>query len=266
VLREQLNGAKAMLIAEQTFGTFDTIRDSVYRGLPSLKTPLAIVLAFAVGWVISNIPTPAASLNANGAQFLVTLAIGVVLWVSNVFDEYVVAFMLLASWVLLEIVPAKVALEGFSHESWFFVVAALGMGAAVAKSGLLQRIAAQILRRIPITAYKSHTFLLFASGLIFTPMLPTGKARVVLALPFSHAIAEATGFPKRSNGSAALALSATIGFSQMSFVFLTGAESCLLGWNLLPETVKSEFGWVTWLSPLYRLRLSCFFLCSVQFT
>lgn len=254
-----------MLIAEQTFGTFDTVRDSVYRGLPSLKTPLAIVLAFAVGWIISNIPTPA-SLNANGAQFLVTLAIGVVLWVSNVFDEYVVAFMLLASWVLLEIVPAKVALEGFSHESWFFVVAALGMGAAVAKSGLLQRIAAQILRRIPITAYKSHTFLLFASGLIFTPMLPTGKARVVLALPFSHAIAEATGFPKRSNGSAALALSATIGFSQMSFVFLTGAESCLLGWNLLPETVKSEFGWVTWFIAALPAALIVFLFvfCSIH--
>ena len=254
-----------MSIGEQTFGAFGTIRGSVYRALPSLKTPLAIVLAFSVGWVISNIPTPA-SLSGNGAQFLATLVIGVVLWVSNAFDEYVVGFMLLASWVLLEIVPAKVALEGFSHESWFFVVAALGMGTAVVKSGLLQRIAAQILRRLPITAYKSHTFLLFASGLLITPLLPTGKARVVVALPVSQAIAQATGFATHSNGSAALALSATIGFSQMSFVFLTGAESCLLGWNLLPESAKAEFGWMTWLIAAFPAALFVFLFvfCSIH--
>jgi DASS family divalent anion:Na+ symporter len=254
-----------MWIGEQTFGALVTIRGSFSRALPSLKTPLAIVLAFSVGWVISNIPTPA-SLNGNGAQFLATLAIGVVLWVSNAFDEYVVALMLLASWVLLNIVPAKVALEGFSHQSWFFVIAALGMGTAVAKSGILQRVAMQILRRIPLTAYKSHTLLLFGSGLLITPLLPTGKARVVVALPVSQAMAQATGFPERSNGSAALALSATIGFSQMSFVFLTGAESCLLGWNLLPESAKSEFGWLAWFIAAFpaALFVAVFVFCSIH--
>jgi di/tricarboxylate transporter len=46
---------------------------------------------------------------------------------------------------------------------------------------------------------------------------------------------------------AALALSAMAGFSHMSFIFLTGAEFCLLGWNLLPEPAKAEFGWLAWL-------------------
>ncbi len=32
----------------------------------------------------------------------------------------------------------------------------------------------------------------------------------------------------------------------MTFMFLTGATVCLVGWNLLPETAKSEFGWGTW--------------------
>ncbi|MGB7947053.1 MAG: anion permease, partial [Candidatus Binatia bacterium] len=41
-------------------------------------------------------------------------------------------------------------------------------------------------------------------------------------------------------------LSAYVGFSQMSFLFLTGANFTLIGWNLLPEEAKAEFGWGTW--------------------
>jgi DASS family divalent anion:Na+ symporter len=148
--------------------------------------------------------------------------------------------------VILEIAPANVALVGFSLQSWFFVVAVLGMGAAVNKSGLLRRLSIQILRRIPINAHKSHTLLLFASGILITPLLPTGKGRAVIALPVSQAVAQTIGFANRSNGSAALALSAMIGFSHMSFMYLTGAEFCLLGWNLLPESAKSDFGWFWW--------------------
>jgi len=234
-----------MWIGEQSMEAFGAIRGSASRTLPSLKTPFRVLLACAVGWIIWNLP-PTASLSTDALHFLATLAAGVILWVSNTFDEYIVALMLLASWVLLNIVPANVALDGFSHQSWFFVVAALGMGAAVAQLGLLRRLATQIWARIPTTAYKTHSFLLFASGLLITPLLPMGKARVAVALPVSQAVAQATGFPNHSNGSAALALSAMIGFSHMSFMFLTGAEFCLLAWNLLPEPAKSEFGWSAW--------------------
>ena len=218
-----------------------------------------------MGWIVCNIP-PTGSLDENGVHFLGTLLAAVILWISNAFEDYIVALMLLASWILLDIVPPKVALEGFSHESWFFVIAALGSGAAVAKSGLLRRLAMQILRRVPITAYKSHSFLLFASGLLITPLLPTGKARVVVALPVSQAIAKAAGLPNRSNGSAALALSTMAGFSHMSFVFLTGAESCLLGWNLLPEPAKGEFGWLAWLIAALPAGIFVFLFvfCSIQ--
>jgi anion transporter len=103
-----------------------------------------------------------------------------------------------------------------------------------------------LLRRIPLTYHKTHTFLLFASGLLITPLLPTGKARAVIALPVSRAVAKATGFADRSNGSAALSLAALIGFSHMSFMFLTGGEFCLIGWNLLPLEAKNDFGWMSW--------------------
>jgi di/tricarboxylate transporter len=64
--------------------------------------------------------------------------------------------------------------------------------------------------------------------------------------PISLSLSDAIGFKARSNGSAGLVLSAYVGFTQMSFLFLTGANFALIGWNLLPSEAKAEFGWATW--------------------
>jgi DASS family divalent anion:Na+ symporter len=104
----------------------------------------------------------------------------------------------------------------------------------------------RVLSHIPLAYHKTHSFALFLSGLLVTPLLPTGKARAVIALPVSQSIAKETGFADGSNGSAALALAALIGFCHMSFMFLTGGEFCLIGWNLLPIEAKAKFGWMVW--------------------
>ena len=185
--------------------------ESVFGFFPSLRKPLLLLGSLLIGFLIWNIP-PSPSLDIKGVHFLATLALGVVLWVGDVFDDYVVGLMLLMSWVVLDITSSNLALSGFSHSSWFFVVAGLGLGAAVAKSGLLHRLAIRVLNRIPLTCHKTHSFVLFVSGLLVTPLLPTGKARAVIALPVSQAIAKATGFADRTNGSAALSLAA-LGFT-----------------------------------------------------
>ena len=234
-----------MALQEGSMEAIGAQGESALRFLPSLRKPLLLLGSLLIGLLIWNI-RPTAPLNVEAVHFLATLTAAVVLWIGDVFDDYVVGLILLMSWVVLGIASSKMALSGFSHSSWFFVVAALGLGAAVAKSGLLHRLGIRLLRRIPLTSHKSHSFVLFASGLLVTPLLPTGKARAVIALPISQSIAKATGFANRSNGSAALALAAVIGFCHMSFMFLTGAETCLIGWNLLPVEAKTEFGWMAW--------------------
>lgn len=214
--------------------------------LPSeSKKWVALTLAFAVGWMLWRMPPPA-PLDETGMHFLATLAGAVLLWILSVFDEYVVALMLLLVWLLFGVLPPDMALAGFSKSSWFFVLGVLGIGAAVTKSGLLYRVALQVLRRIPPN-YKIYTLILTVSGFFVTPLLPDLKARIAIMAPVSQAISEIMAFKPRSNGSAGLALSAYMGYSQMSFMFLTGAPLCLIGWNLFPEPAKTEFGWGAWL-------------------
>ena len=54
--------------------------------------------------------------------------------------------MLLLAWVVFGIVPAKVALAGFSENSWFFIVGSFGIAADIGKTSLFQRLALGLLR------------------------------------------------------------------------------------------------------------------------
>ena len=201
-------------------------------------------LAIFAGLVVWHIPPPP-PLDEHGMHFLATLTAAVIFWVFEVFDQYVVALVLLLSWIQFGIAPPRMALAGFSQSSWFFVLAVLGIGAAVTNSGLLYRVALQVLRRLPPN-YKIYTFVLAVSGVLATPVLPDPRARMAIMSPISLSLADAIGFKPRSNGSAGLVLAAFIGFSQMTFLFLTGASFNLIGWNLLPAEAKSEFGWGAW--------------------
>jgi DASS family divalent anion:Na+ symporter len=213
--------------------------------LRTVREHIDIFVALTVGCIIWHLP-PAPPIGQTGMHFLATLAVAVWFWVRETFEEYVVGLLLLCSWVIFGIVSSKVALSGFAENSWLFVIAALGLGAAVNGTGLLSRLSAQVLRRVPLSFYRTHVLLVMTTGLFTTPLLPTGKARTVIGLPLAQAILDASGFRPRSNGSAALTLAALVGFSQLSFVFLTGGEFCLIGWNLLPGGAKSEFGWLSW--------------------
>jgi len=76
--------------------------------------------------------------------------------------------------------------------------------------------------------------------------MPNIAGRLAIMAPVSHAIADAMHFGPQSNGSAGLVLAAYMGFSQVSYMFLTGATGNIFGWNLLPGSARGAFGWGSW--------------------
>jgi len=222
---------------------------------------VGLLIGLTVGIIIWQLPTPS-GLDERGLQLLATLTTGMIFWVFGVFEEYLVALLMLISWLLLGIASPQYALAGFSKSSWFFILGVLGIGAAVTKSGLLYRVALQLLHRIPPN-YKIYSLMLNVSGLLATPVLPEVKARIAIMAPIGHAISETMGFKPRSNGSAGISLSGYVGFSQMTFVFLTGANTCILGWSLLPESARAQFGFMPWM--LAALPAGIFTLAALFF-
>lgn len=200
--------------------------------------------ALAAGAVVWHLPPPA-PLDASGMHFLATLTAAVALWSVNVFDDFVVALGLLVVWVAADIARPEVALSGFTKPSWFLFVGALGIGAGVTRSGLLYRAALALVRRVR-PSYPRYTAILAVAGLLATPALPSMTSRQAVVAPVSWAIAESVGFAPRSPGAAGLVLATFLGFSLLGFAFLTGSTGGLLGWNVLPEAARAQFGWTAW--------------------
>ncbi len=75
-----------------------------------------LLLALAAGAALWQLPPPA-PLDASGMHFLASLAVAVILWGFNVFDDHVVAILLLFVWLLAGLAPSEMALAGFSSSS-----------------------------------------------------------------------------------------------------------------------------------------------------
>jgi anion transporter len=210
-----------------------------------LQKHAGVALALVFGWLIWLLPPPH-PLGEQAVHFFATLASVATLLFFGVLEVHVIAIMMLLVWILAGIVTPDIALGGFSKDSWFFVLSVLGIAAGVTKSGLTRRIILQTLRFCPVS-YRCHTFILMIGGLLATPIMPTAKARIAIISPINKTLSDMLGLKDRSPGSAGLALSAYTGFSQAGFMFLTGATPCLIGWHLLPEEARSQFGWITWM-------------------
>ena len=233
-----------MKAEERILGGYQGVRIATFWSPGQVRSLTAVILAVAVGATIWHLPIPQ-TMDERALHFLASLSTAVLLWTLDAMDDYIVALVLLLCWLTIENLPAEIALSGFASSEWFFALATLGMAATVTKVGLLRRVALSLLKRIPAN-FTVYNFILSLAGLLITPCLPNAKSRMAIAAPVSQAISDALEFRPRSNASAALALSTYVGFTQMSFMFLTGMSSNLIGWNLLPNAAREQFGWGVW--------------------
>lgn len=168
------------------------------------------------------------------------------LWLMGQLPDYVIALAASVAAVLFHVANPAVAFSGFANPAWFLLLGILGIGVAVNQSGLLYRLALNMLRLLPPT-YRGQSFALALTGLIFTPLLPSANSRAAIASPLAKELSDAMRFPALGRGSAGLAMSAFLGFGQMYFLFFNGTNICLLAWSLLPQAVQAQVTWIYWL-------------------
>lgn len=181
-------------------------------------------------------------------------------WLVGLLPDWVIALGAATLIALAGIVKPAVAFAGYANPSWFLLLGVLGIGAGVSRSGLLYRIALQMLRLLPST-YRGQSLALALTGVLFTPLLPSANSRSALASPLTKELTEAMHFPPRGGGSAGLAISSFLGFGQMYFLFMNGTNICLLAWSLMPEAARHEVTWLRWLAVALPLGLLIFGGC-----
>jgi anion transporter len=215
-----------------------------------------VFLSLPVGLLLYHFSPAPFPVNATTAILLVAA----LQWLIGILPDWVTALGAATLVALIGAAKPTVAFSGYANPAWFLLLGVLGLGAGVARSGLLYRIALQMLRLLPPT-YRGQSFALALTGLLFTPLLPSANSRSALASPLTKELSEAMQFPPRGGGSAGLAISSFLGFGQMYFLFLNGTNICLLAWSLMPEAARHQITWLAWFWTALPLGLLTFLGC-----
>jgi di/tricarboxylate transporter len=209
--------------------------------------PLRRLLALCVAAVAAAFwfATPPSDLSVGGHRVLVTVGAMLALGLLDVVPDYMLGLLMVAVWAATGTVPASVTASGLATSTCVLLLASLTIGVAVARSGLLFRVALDVTRRLP----PSHALRcagLAVLGLIATGAMPSAFSRLALASPIAQDIADSLRETPGGRRAAGLGLATFIGFGQLGTLFLTGSSATLVAYGLLPPDVQAAFGWGTW--------------------
>jgi DASS family divalent anion:Na+ symporter len=199
---------------------------------------------------------PPSGLEPAGWRVVIILLGAAIAWLAEPIPDFAVALGLAAAWGATGLVALPVAFSGFASSSWLLALGALALAAAMARTGLLFRIALLFLRIFPATA-TGQMFALLFGGILVTPLVPLSVARVAAIMPVASEIGQSLGYPPRSNGSARLAFAGLVGYWYFSSIFLTGLATNFFVVQLLPPGERARFSWLGWLVAAAPVGIMC---------
>ena len=211
-----------------------------------LSRIMSLAISIGIPAVMWFLPAPQGLSNAGWHIALVMFG-GAIAWLLEPVPDFAVALGMAAAWMATGLAPPALAFAGFTSSAWVTAVAALGISAAMAASGLLFRAALMLLRVFPPT-HRGQLAALLIGGAVLTPLAPTVFGRVATVAPVARDLSQALGHARKTRGSAAIAFAGILGSTILGPVFLTGLVTNFLIMGLLPAAERARFGWMGWLT------------------
>lgn len=196
--------------------------------------------------VIIAIYEPPDGMTVQGMQALGIVVGAIIWWVFAVLPEYVTAMLMGTLFVLFKLLEFEQAFATFAGSTLWLLMSALGLGAAVAKSGLLKRVALLIMNRFPLN-FKGQVLGLLGVGLVTAPFIPSTNAKVAMLAPLTRAISDAMGYRHKSQAAAGLFGAMFTGVGNMAPVFISASVLGFVVQGFLPPEVRSQFTFAYWL-------------------
>lgn len=204
---------------------------------------LAAVLLAIVSVVAFALMEPIVGLSSKAMLFIGFAIAAVILWIIDIFPDYVVALGMLMAWVVSGIVSVEVALSGFGSTTWLFMIFIMAMSAAIIKSGILYRFSLHALKWFP-PSYRGQMWGIAAGGIIMNPLIPSSNAKVTLGVPMAQTLAESLGFANKSAGAASFGLAAMIFYGFIAPFVLTGSYTNIMAYGL--ASTEQSISWMQW--------------------
>ncbi len=224
-------------------------RGLIPRATPRIsRSPMSRVLSGALALALPLVLWPVAppgGLSPQGWHVSLIVLGGTVAWLFQTVPDFVVALAVAALWGITGLAPISLAFSGFASPTWVLALGAVGLAAAMARSGLLFRLALLLLRIFPPT-HRGQVLALLTSGVFLTPLVPLAAARIATTALLGQELAQGLGYSVRGRASAALAFAGLIGYASFSTIFLTGLATNFFVLGLLPLRDRQHYDWLTW--------------------
>ena len=206
-----------------------------------IKCMLHIAIAVILGVVVANI-TPPEGLTVKSMKFM-GVFLGVIwLVMTDAVLDFAASIMGLMLCAFTGAISFAESTAFLSNSTVVLIMSALGLGAALIKTRLLNRIALYMMKLFP-KSYTGQLLAILVTGLIIGPFIPALVSKTALGGPLAAAIGEAFGFPKRSKGMNGLFAMSYVSFCILGLIFLSGTAYALLILGMLnPEEVRA----LTW--------------------
>ena len=173
------------------------------------------------------------------------LLVCALIWmIFRVLPEYIILLMFCCLCAATKSLTFAQAFSPFSGTNYWLLVGALVLGAAVAHSGLLKRLTLLVMKAFPGT-YLGQFLGIALSGVVISPLIPSGTARLAVAGPVTKEIGHEMGLENQTKPMAGLFAALYTGFNCTSHVFLSASFMCYSMLKFLPEGY-SDVTWTDW--------------------
>lgn len=174
------------------------------------------------------------------------LVVGSLIWmIFGTAKEFVVMMITYGLFIVTGCCTFTRGMGAFAGTTWWITLTALIVGVVFAKSGLLNRLTLNILKRFPVTL-KGQMIGITAAGVIVSPLIPSGTARLAIAGPLVKDMSDNIGYEHGSKGANALFSAFYTGWNLTSHMFLSASFNCYQIIGFMPEGY--EISWTRWLT------------------
>ena len=205
-----------------------------------------------IPWLLV-ILTPIATfflMQAQGVSWQITMFTAItvtalLMWFLSLLPDFVPALIAMLSFLIFGLAPESVVLSGFSSTAFMLTLSILGLGVVVVESGLTRRYTLMLLHHLPANTF-AHQVMVFSTGLLFTPTVPTITGRAAIVGPVVEHIAQGWDARARHQSSTMLYTTGIDSIHFMAPLFLTAAPANLMVYALLPSQDQQAFGFLFW--------------------
>lgn len=207
------------------------------------KTIIFTLIALAEIFIIGLVPAESALISRAGWQYIGIFVALLTLSISNAMPGFAIGLLCLTAIALFNIAPFSAVYAQFSSTTVWLIIAIYLLCIGIGNSGIMQRIALNILKLFP-KSYKGAALSMLTTSLVMAPFLPSTTAKVGIMSPMATEITKSYGFEKRSKQALGIWAAAFIPGWFWGFAFLSGSANVPIYLGFIGDA--ASFTWGSW--------------------